>query len=230
MDVYLVSAGPDRHLLYCEPSSGHAAPRDSGGPVVWRRLHDVFARVLAAVEREDDGARADVHPVPAAAGLLSRLRSRVLGWMARRVAEQRVLWRLQGQKRMRAFHPDCLDSRRALAAIHQVLRTESKRHTRLLGLDAFYLLLSLLLAPLPGPNLLGYYFGFRVVGHVLSIRGARQGLARVVWDLEPSHSLGELVGIACLPAAERDPLVRRVADELGLPRFPRFCERAFPVP
>ena len=225
MDVYLVPAGPGRHVLYCEPAREHVASGDRRRRSVWRRLLDAFARVLAVVEREhdragDDGASASPPP-----GLLARLRSRVLRWMAARVADQRVLWRLQGQTRVRALHPDGLDREGALAAIHRGLRAESRRHGGWLSLDAVFLLLSLLLVPLPGPNLLGYYFAFRVVGHVLSIRGAHQGLTRVAWDLEASRPLGELAGAAGLPPAERARVVRSVADQLCLPRFPRFCER-----
>ena len=34
--------------------------------------------------------------------------------------------------------------------------------------------------PLPGPNVIGYYFTFRVVGHLLAVRGARHGLGGVL--------------------------------------------------
>lgn len=225
MDVYLVPAGPDRHVLYCEPAVEHARSRGSGGRGIGRRLLDAFARVLAAVEREHEPADDGGAPASPPPGLLPRLRSRVLRWMAERVADQRVLWRLQGQTRVRTFHPDGLDPAGALAAIHRSLRAESRRHAGWLGLDAVCLLLSLLLIALPGPNLLGYYFAFRVVGHVLSIRGSRHGLRRVSWDLEASRPLGELAGAAGLPPAERARVVRSVADRLGLPRFPKFCER-----
>ncbi len=225
MDVYLVPAGPDRHVLYCEPAGEHAARGEGIGRGVWRRLHDGFVSVLAVVEREQDSAPDDGAPASPPPRLMPRLRSRVLRWMAERVADQRVLWRLQGQQRVRAFHPDGLDRAGALATIHQSLRTDSRRHWRWLGLDTIFLLLSLLLTPLPGPNLLGFYFTFRVVGRVLSIRGARQGLARVVWDLEASPPLGELSRAADLPHTERVRVVRSVADRLGLPRFPKFCER-----
>jgi hypothetical protein len=224
MDVYLVPAGPDRHVLYCEPAGERVGSHDSGRGV-WRRLLDAFAHVLAAVEREhdpaDDGSASESPPP----GLLPRLRSRVLRWLAERVADQRVLWRLQGQTRVRAFHSDGLDPAGALAATHRGLRAESRRHAGWLGFDIVCLLLSLLLIPLPGPNLIGYYFAFRVVGHVLSIRGARQGLRRVTWDLEVSRPLGELAGAAGLPPVERARIVRSVADQLGLPRLPKFCER-----
>jgi hypothetical protein len=224
MDVYLVPAGPDRHVLYCEPAGERAGSHDIGRGV-WRRLLDAFAHVLAAVDREHDPVDDGGAPASPPPGLPARLRSRALRWMAERVADQRVLWRLQSQTRVRAFHPDGLDPAGALAAINQGLRAESRRHAGWLGFDTICLLLSLLLIPLPGPNLIGYYFAFRVVGHVLSIRGARQGLTRVTWDLEASRPLGELAGAAGLPRVDRARVVRSVADQLGLPRLPTFCER-----
>jgi hypothetical protein len=60
--------------------------------------------------------------------------------MAERVADQRVLWRLQGQRRVRAFHSDGLDRAGALAAIHRSLRAESRRHWTWLGVDVVCLL------------------------------------------------------------------------------------------
>jgi hypothetical protein len=226
MDVYLVPAGHDRHVLYCDPAGEPAAPRAHSTRAVWRRLYETFNSALAAIEREHEPAPADADSVmPAPSGFWSRLRSRVLRWLAERVAEQRVLWRLQGRTEVRAFHPDDLDGTRALAVIHQNLRADASRHRRWLGLDTVLLLFSLLLTPVPGPNLMGYYFTFRVVGHFLSIRGARQGLTHVTWDLQASRPLGELTGLDRLPIDDRTELVRRVAGELGLARLPRFLDR-----
>ncbi len=225
MDVYLVPTGLDRHVLYCEPAGDQPASAAGAGRGVWRRLHGAFLQVLAFVDREHDPAPGETAPASPPPGLWPRLRSRALRWLAERVAEQRVLWRLQGQARVRAFHPVGLDRAGALAAIGLSLRADLRRHVIWLAIDSVLLLLSLLLIPLPGPNMLGYYFTFRVVGHVLSIRGARQGMARVAWDLEESPPLGELAGAAGLAPAERERIVRSVADRLHLPRFPRFCER-----
>jgi hypothetical protein len=223
-----VPAGRDHHALYCEPGGEAATPMARSTRAVWRRLYDGFNTVLAALEREHERAdhEADpARPAPPPTGLWPRLRSRALRWLAERVAEERVLWHLQGQTDVRAFHPDDLDGPRALAVIHEVLRADSNRHWRWLGLDTVFLLLSLLLTPVPGPNVLGFYFTFRVVGHLLSIRGARQGLRQVTWSLRPSRPLARLTGLDRLPGAERAELVREVAGELGLPRLARFFER-----
>jgi len=218
-----VPARQPRHVLYAEPASDYTAPLPGVGRGIRRRLLDIFDKVLAGIEREpEDG---DDRQAEKPTGWTARLRSRARRWVSEKVAEQRVLWRLQGQRRVRAFYPDQLDPETALAIVRRILAADSRRHLGLAVLDTLYLLVALLLTPIPGPNLPGYYFTFRVVGHVLSVRGARQGLARVEWDLEASAPLGELTGASSLPGAERARLVRAVADRLGLPRFPKFCDR-----
>lgn len=225
MDVYLVPIGPDRYELYCEPADEPSAPAVDRTPRIWRRLQDKFSVVLATVEREQDRAQQGA-PAPAEHdGFLSRLRVRGLRWLAERVAEQRLLWRLRGQHAVRAYFPSFIDDARALEIIRRSLSADADRHLRWLVVDAIGLLFSLPLTPLPGPNVLGYYFTFRVVGHFLSARGARQGLRQVTWDLQASAPLGELAGLERLPADERASRVRAIADQLGLSRLARFFER-----
>ncbi len=225
MDVYLVPVGPHRIELYCEPAAEPAPQRPDGTSGLWRRLHQQFTAVLAAVEREQDRSRT-VPPAHAGpGGLASRLRARGLRWIAERIAEQRLLWRLRGQTKVRAFHPAGIDPASALEVIRESLERDSKRHLRWLAVDAIGGLFSLLLVPFPGPNLPGYYFAFRLVGHLLAIQGARQGLRAVSWDLQPNALLAELAELEHLPPSERAPRVREVALELGLPRLSRFFER-----
>ena len=50
-----------------------------------------------------------------------------------------------------------------------------------------------------GRTCIGYYFAFRVVGHYLSWRGARQALDRISWRPAPEPALAEL-GCACRAA------------------------------
>jgi hypothetical protein len=225
MDVYLVPTGLDRYELYCESAEEPSIPHAGAGTGIWRRLQEKFSAVLAAVEREHEHSRSDSTGHAESGGYLSRLRTRTMRWLAERVAEQRLLWRLQGQQQVRAFFPPSLGDGRALAIILRILSADVDRHSRWLVLDTVGLLFSLLLIPLPGPNLPGYYFTFRVVGHFLAVRGGRHGLRRVAWRMHPSAPLEELAGLDGLPSAERASRVRAVADQLGLAKLARFFER-----
>ena len=53
-----------------------------------------------------------------------------------------------------------------------MLRRDHDRHRIWLVVNTVLLVLSAVLALVPGPNLVAYYFAFRVVGHWLSMRGA----------------------------------------------------------
>jgi hypothetical protein len=225
MDVYLVPIGPDRYELYCESADESAAPSADHTGGIWRRLQEKFSEVLAAVEREQDRAQPGSTAPAEHDGVLSRLRVRGARWLAERVAEQRLLWRLRGQHAVHAYFPSFIDDVRALEVIRRSLSADADRHLRWLVIDAIGLLFSLLLIALPGPNVVGYYFTFRVVGHFLSARGARQGLRQVTWELQSSPLLGELGGLERLPAEERASRVRAIADQLGLSRLARFFER-----
>ncbi len=232
MDVYLVPGGPHGLALYCESATEPAQQRPEATSGrwewphrLWRWLHDKFTAVLAAIEREQDRLlSAPVAPVESG-GLAQRLRAQGVRWIAERVAEQRLLWRLRRQTAVRAFFPAGIDPAAAHATIRVSLERDSRRHLRWLFVDTLGGLLSLPLVPFPGPNLPGYYFSFRIVGHLLAIRGARQGLRMVVWDLRPSDLLAELGQLERLAEGERAPRVRAIAQELGLPRLARFFER-----
>lgn len=224
MEVYLVPIGRGRHALYCEPGDDPRPVADGPHRGVWRRLSDSFSAVIATVEREH-GAQAPGRAADAAAGWWPRLRARVLAWVAEKIAEQRLLWRLRGKAQVSAKVPDGLDAEHALAAIRGNLSAEFDRHRLWMAVDAVGGLLSAALMFIPGPNVIGYYFAFRIVGHFLSLRGARHGLTAVRWNLEPSPLLAELSGADSLPADEREARVQRVAERLGLPRFPRFYRR-----
>lgn len=225
MDVYLVPAGSNRFELYCESAVDHNPSRAEGSGVRWKWLHEKFSAVLAAVEREQDRLRAASPGQPASSGLLSRIRVRSIRWIAERIAEQRLLWRLRGQTKVRAFFPSTMDPAAALATVRASLARDARRHLRWLGVDAIGGLCSLLLVPFPGPNIPGYYFSFRLVGHLLAIQGARQGLRAVSWDLQPSGPLAALADLEDLPSEVRASRVRAIAAELGLPRLARFFER-----
>ena len=78
---------------------------------------------------------------------------------------------------------------------------------------------------LPGPNVIGYYFLFRVIAHYLSWSGARQASARTAWQGRPEPALTELGTLARLPHDARAQRVAAIASQLHLPRLVEFFDR-----
>ena len=79
---------------------------------------------------------------------------------------------------------------------------------------------------MPGPNIIAYYFAFRLVGHYFSMRGARHGLDSVRWTYEPCEPLTELRRVRAIARRDREQHVRDVAARLRLSHLPRFFKRA----
>ncbi len=226
MEVYLLPVGAERYELYCEVAPEAPAPADSATHGTWQRVVDRFRAVLAAVEREEQRRRQ--HPAPSHAHprtLGVRLKERVLGWMAERIAEQRLLWRLRQVDRAVATYPSDLLAAPAHTRILKMLGRDRDRHRLWLVVNAAAFIASGLLMPIPGPNLVAYYFAFRLIGHFLSMRGAQNGLTSVEWELRPSDALVSLRQAATLEPEEREARVREIAAVLGLHGLPRFYLR-----
>ena len=105
------------------------------------------------------------------------------------------------------------------------LQRDGDRHRNWLAIDSVLMVLSAALVLVPGPNVIGYYFAFRVVGHYLSWRGARQGLDVVVWKTEPSEPLAELRQAIDLNPPHRERKLSDVASRLRLDHLAAFVER-----
>ena len=233
MDVYVVPVGADRYELYCEV----AAPEEDAVPDPPRsgiigRLRDRFAAMLRAAEERQH--RHEPGPEPEQTGLVARLQHRVLAWVVERIAEQRLLWNLRGQLEALALHPDDMTFDQVQTLVHRMLQRDYDRHKVWLVVDGIAFLVSfVVLGPIflliPGiANIPALYFGFRVVGHWLSMRGASQGLHRVSWTGRPCPPLTDLRGIAAMPRADRAHEVHAVAERLRLQKFPTFFERVTP--
>lgn len=224
MEVFLIPVGHGRHELYCEVRDEGESDRER--PPAGRlermrvRLREMIADVEARSASEDveEADRAD-------RGWMPRGRKRVLRWAAERIAEQRLLWHLRRQEAATLVYPEDMNEANALRILRRGLERDLAVHRRWLVFDSLILMASLLLVLLPGPNVLAYYFLFRVVGHYLSMRGARQGLQQVTWQARPSLALKELRRAATLDPPAREAQVRHVASELRLQHLVRFFER-----
>jgi hypothetical protein len=223
MDVYLVPIGPDGYELYCETKDAPEA-EDSQRDGLRQKGARIFRTVLAYLD-EERHRRAATRAARHRGTLLQRTRDRVMAWLAERVAEQRLLWHLRGQPMVAAHYPDDVSAAGAADIVVRSLRRDGARHGRWLILNAIGFGLSVPLSLVPGPNILLYYFVFRVMGHYLSWAGARHGVSSVQWDYVACPPLTELRRIGTVPRTDRAVLALAVAERLGLEHLDTFAER-----
>lgn len=221
MNVYLVPVGTDRYELYCEipDEPDDVAAEPSKG--FFRKLMTRFKEMIAEAERE----RRHGAPAEPSRGVLGRMRARTMRWVAESIAEQRLLWHLRRQAEACLYYPDDLDEADAVRRLRAQLGRDFDKHRFWLVIDSLGLLASGLVMLVPGPNVLAYFFAFRLVGHYFSLRGARQGLNTVSWRHEPSAPLSELRGVLTLDPHQREPRLAAVAQTLRLEHLASFFQR-----
>jgi Mitochondrial K+-H+ exchange-related len=216
MVVYLVPVARYRHELYFEPPDDAGRQTELPEGVFRRWAFRATERWQALVET----ARRD-----AGTGRFARWRDAAICAVAESIAEQRTLWALKGKTAACAHFPSSLDAEAARQTIVTLLSAARRHHLRWLVIDLILLTISGILMIVPGPNLIAYYFGFRVVGHLQSWRGARQGMDVVVWTFEPDASLTELGSLVDVPREARAPRVAAIAARLNLPHLSVFFDR-----
>ena len=221
-DVYLVPIGSGLFELYTEPADEaepDSAPHEGGR--FWRRtinaLHRHWRQAVHAahLDRSADAGN----------GRLARARDWLVRRIAESIAEQRTLWSLRSVTSASFVYPADLTESSATTIRQRLLAEASRHHGRWLVMNLVGVAVTAVLALLPGPNLIGYYFAFRVVGHFLSWRGARQALDHVDWRPSAEPILSELGGLAHLPREERADRVAALSDQLRLPRLAAFFDR-----
>jgi hypothetical protein len=222
MEVFVIPVGGGRYELYCEQATEPDDAPSEISPGVIGRLRRRFAIMLHAAE-ERRHQTPDVEPHPQ--NNLERMQERIMAWVAERIAEQRLLWNLRRETAVLAVHPQDMPFDQVLTLVRRTLQRDYERHRLWLGVDTLGLIASAVLTIIPGPNLVAYYFAFRVVGHWLSMRGALQGLQRISWTGRPSPPLSELRDAASMTPETRAARVDDVAARLHLRHLSTFFER-----
>ena len=217
--VYLVPVGGGRFELYSEPPDDAPADAEASAKTgFWRRwLHRLHQRWNDAVQMAAHSGSAD--------GWFTRVRDQAVRKAAESIAEQRTLWSLRHFTAVSLMHPSDLSEAAAVAARDGLLTHARRHHGWWLVIDAALLIASAPFMLAPGPNILAYYFAFRVLGHYLSWRGARQAIDATAWQLTPEPALAELGRLAHVARAARAARVAAIAAELNLPRLEAFFDR-----
>jgi hypothetical protein len=216
MTAFLVPAARNRYELYSEAPEGPPAPPESGSGRIRQLTHRVSVRWHELVETARRGR---------APGRLARWRDAIVSRLAETIAEQRTLWALVEVDAAVLRHPSTLDAERARTILFDALVRARRHHGGWLLFDLVIFVTTGVLAVVPGPNLLAYYFAFRVIGHFQSWRGARQALDRIAWTFEADATLAELASLVDVPREARAPRVAAIAARLNLPRLTAFFDR-----
>lgn len=220
MDVYLVPIAHDRFECYYEAA-------EDDGPAEVEKGQGFFARIRIRFQTQLREAEAGRHQVATEEPptFLGRMQKRSLRWIAERIAEQRLLWRLRTADAATLHVAADMDLAAAEAIMRTAMKRDADRHLRLLALHSVALILAAPVAFIPGPNVLGYLFTFTVVGHFLSWRGARRGVRDLRWSVKPDAALSELRQAFSLDAVARHRVILDVAQRLHMPKLARFVER-----
>jgi len=222
VDVFLIPVAADRYELYCElPDDDPGEPPEGRG---WfRNLWHRFRQALADAERQRQEPQ--LEPLPSERSWYARIKGITLRKIAETVAEQRLLWHMRGRESAVAVHPADVEGQEALRVVRASMRSDFEKHRYWIVIDTVLLILAGLLTVLPGPNVIAYFVGFRLVGHYLSMRGARQALDTVQWTTSASTPLTELRRAITLDSEAREAHVSAIASELQLERLASFFRR-----
>jgi hypothetical protein len=225
MEVFLIPVGSDRYELYCEVPDLDDTGTDDTPRGYFRGLLHRFRGAIADAERERHHPPSPPSDDDEAPSWYERARRRVMCRIAEAIAEQRLLWHMRSQETAVAVHPGDLPAARALEIVRASMQSDYEKHRFWLIVDALLFAASGVLVIVPGPNVIGYYFGFRLVGHFLSMRGARRALDGVAWTARATDLLTELRATMALEPEEREARVHDIAARLQLERLARFFLR-----
>jgi hypothetical protein len=220
MDVYLVAVGHDRYECYYEAPEAEEIVEAEAPKGFFGRMRAKFNAQLKEAE-EARHQRAIDEPTT----FLGRMHKRSMRWIAERIAEQRLLWHLRTAGTATLHTSSDLPSQEADAIMRLSMKRDADFHRNRLIPHTLALILSGLVAFVPGPNVLGYLLTFTVVGHFLAWRGAVNALHKVAWTIVPNPALTDLRRAFLPGAGDRHRVIKDVAHRLHLPRMALFVER-----
>lgn len=212
MKVLLLRLEEERRLFYSEGPETPSEDEEARNPPK--------EGVRGWLEAKYRGLQTTITGAESGVGLHMR---RAWEWLQRRTAPDEAMLRaLRNAEAVHLYYPATMEGEEALDSWTDYLRSRVRRHTLWLILNALITPLTLLLAPIPGPNIIGYWFLYRAVCHLLALLGVRRALSRekVETELFASGALEEFFG------AEDEERLRALAESFGLKNLDAFVKRA----
>jgi hypothetical protein len=213
--VYLLNVEPALagRVFYAEAPGDEAGEEDEATGHGLRGWAEAKLRRVKANWRQSRGR----------AAVMSR---KVWDWLERHAhPDEALLARLRSARAIELHHPASLSGDEVGAAWSAFLAGGRRRHWPWFLVHALAAPLSVVLAPMPGPNLVGYWFVYRAIHHWLILVGlgrARRG--RVPTRFRPSAALDAPVAPAVEggdPVAETARLVALGCDPGSVAAFLR---------
>jgi hypothetical protein len=207
--VYLLPLEDEECLFYSEgpevTDEAEAAAPERGGVRGW-------------AERKYKSLQAVLNESESGVGLRMR---RAWEWLQQRTAPDEPLLRsLRSAKLIELVHPSSLNEEEVRERWKCYLSSRSRRHTFWLVVNAAVSPVTLLLAPVPGPNVIGYWFVYRAVCHLLARLGIRNARSEAVTTELQASSVMD----GTFTAAD-DERVARVEASFGLKGLGAYLER-----
>lgn len=204
MKVYLLQLGREPPIFYSEGPLERAKIEHKG---VRGWLERRFAQIHSALWHSDRG--------------LAPLLRKASAWLSRQTfTDERWLLCLRAASEIELYHPTTLPSDEARTLWQGFLAHRQWRHLPWLIIDILICPFTLVLVPLPGPNVVGIWFVYRAGCHALVLIGVRACRSpRMPTSYLPSRTLDTLPG-----ETEGDTATRAQAD-CHLPGLRGYLER-----
>jgi hypothetical protein len=189
--IFLISLDDGHYLFYSE------------GPDVIIDNEPIISRrgIRGWVERKYKSLQVILNESEKGVGLRMR---RIWQWLQKRIPpDEPILRSLRGALAITLYHPPVLAPEKSMAMWVGYLKERQGRHMFWFIMNALVTPLTLLLAPVPGPNIIGYWFVYRAVCHLLARLGAR-------------HARSERVETALVSTSALDgPIATRDEERMG---------------
>lgn len=163
MKVYLLQLTDERKVFYAEPAVEEIRETkeeaSAGGVRGW--LSEKYGDLQKALVESESGT--------------GRRMRRVWEWLQRRMAvDEQMLRSLRVVHQIELHYPPSMTAVEARGAWDHYLANRRRHFLLWFILNLLVTPVTLLLAPIPGPNVIGWWFCYRAICHALSLLGIRR--------------------------------------------------------
>ncbi len=169
MNFYLLRLDDERCIFYSEEPETSEAKDNRELPYDHAKSGD---GLRAYVERKYKSLQSTLTEAESGVGLHMR---RLWEWLHERTSpDESALRRLRHASQLTVCYPSSVSEEAARALWTDYLASRGRRHLWWLSINALVApVVLLLLMPIPGPNIIGYWFVYRAVCHALARMGVR---------------------------------------------------------